>query len=194
MVLNKLLEAYKDLRMAKMNLTHKQKGTALGMLIGFASALAVIILGVRFNPFDFNTSVEIIERLRVATASMVLVCVFLMFSIGRLARHRFFTPDDIDGAGLTEGSVKAKLLQALLQNTLEQTMLAIVAYYSWALLMPGAWLSVIPLAALSFAIGRILFFLGYSSGASSRATGFALTFYPSALMLLCVIYRVATTL
>ena len=58
-----------------MNLTHKQRGTALGMLIGFASALAVIILGVRFNPFDFDTSVEIIERLRVATASMVLVCV-----------------------------------------------------------------------------------------------------------------------
>ena len=97
-----------------MNLTHKQRGTALDMLIGFASALAVIILGVRFNPFDFATSVEIIERLRVATASMVLVCVLLVFSIGRLARHRFFTPDDIDGAGLTEGTVKAKLLQALL--------------------------------------------------------------------------------
>ena len=58
-----------------MNLTHKQRGTALGMLIGFVSALAVIILGVRLNPLDFDTSVEIIERLRVATASMVLVCV-----------------------------------------------------------------------------------------------------------------------
>lgn len=177
-----------------MNLTHKQRGTALGMLIGFVSALAVIILGVRLNPLDFDTSVEIIERLRVATASMVLVCVFLVFSIGRLARHRFFTPDDIDGAGLTEGTVKAKLLQALLQNTLEQTMLAILVYSSWALLMPGTWLSVIPLAALSFAIGRILFFFGYTRGAPSRATGFALTFYPSALMLLCVIYRVATIL
>lgn len=177
-----------------MNLTHKQRGTALGMLIGFVSALAVIILGVRLNPLDFDTSVEIIERLRVATASMALVCVFLVFSIGRLARHRFFTPDDIDGAGLTEGTVKAKLLQALLQNTLEQTMLAILVYSGWALLMPGTWLSVIPLAALSFAIGRILFFFGYTRGAPSRATGFALTFYPSALMLLCVIYRVVTTL
>ena len=164
------------------------------MLIGFVSALAVIILGVRLNPLDFDTSVEIIERLRVVTASMVLVCVFLVFSIGRRARHRFFTPDDIDGAGLTEGTVKAKLLQALLQNTLEQTMLAILVYSGWALLMPGTWLSVIPLAALSFAIGRILFFFGYTRGAPSRATGFALTFYPSALMLLCVIYRVVTTL
>ena len=38
-------------------------------------------------------------------------------------------------------------------------------------------------AALLFLIGRILFSRGYERGASARAVGFGLTFYPSVLML-----------
>ena len=176
-----------------MSLTHTQKGTVLGRLIGVVSALAVIIVGVRFDPFEFDPPAQVIEKLWVATTSVVLVCVFLVFCIGRLARHRFFTPDDIDGAGLTEGTAKAKVLQALLQNTLEQTMLACIIYYAWALLMPETWLFVIPLAALTFAIGRVLFFAGYTGGAPARATGFAITFYPSLIMLAVIIFQVVST-
>jgi hypothetical protein len=49
---------------------------------------------------------------------------FLMLSIGLLARHRMLTPEDIDGGGLTEGTPRAHQLQAILQNTLEQSTLA----------------------------------------------------------------------
>ena len=51
--------------------------------------------------------------------------------------------------------------------------------------MPASTLSTVPLAALAFAIGRVLFFRGYGDGARARALGFALTFYPSLAMLLC---------
>ena len=173
-----------------MALTKKQIGTVQGMLFGVIVALGVIILGSWLNPLNFDESLGVNTQLRVAIGSSVLVCFFLLVSVMRLAKHRFFTPADIDGSGLTDGTAQAKLLQSLLQNTLEQAAIAVVVYLSWALLMPATWLSVVPLAAICFALGRILFFRGYTSGASSRAAGFALTFYPSAAMLLCVLVNV----
>ena len=115
----------------------------------------------------------------------------LGIAIGRLAKHRFFNADDIDGAGLTVASAEAKLLQALLQNTLEQTALAVPTYLAWALLMPGAWLSTVPMAATFHALGRLLFFFGYEKGAGHRALGFALTFYSTMVLLVIIAGRMA---
>ena len=106
---------------------------------------------------------------------------------GAAARHRFFTPEDIDGGGLTRGSETANVLQATLQNSLEQTVLAVLVHLSWASLMPASWMLAIPAAVLLFLCGRILFLHGYRGGAPSRAIGFALTFYPSMLMLILVV-------
>jgi hypothetical protein len=99
-----------------------------------------------------------------------------------LAKHRFFTPEDINGSALTEGTSRAKLLQALLQNTLEQLVLASSVYVSCSFIYPARCLVAIPAAAAMFFVGRILFFAGYSGGAPSRAFGFALTFYPTVLL------------
>lgn len=115
----------------------------------------------------------------------------LGIAIGRLAKHRFFNADDIDGAGLTVASAEAKLLQALLQNTLEQTALAVPTYLAWALLMPGAWLSTVPMAATFHALGRLLFFFGYEKGAGHGALGFALTFYSTMVLLVIIAGRMA---
>ena len=110
-----------------------------------------------------------------------------MFCIGRLAKHRFFTPEDIDGGALTPGTATARLLQALLQNTLEQLVIAIIAYFSAGMLLAPKMLPLVPAAALMFTLGRVLFFRGYPKGAAHRAFGFALTFYSSvALMLVTV--------
>jgi len=79
------------------------------------------------------------------------------------------------------------MLQSLLQNTLEQTVIAIMVYMAWAVTMPAEWSSVVPMAAILFAVGRVLFFSGYEKGAPSRALGFALGFYSSVGMLVCVI-------
>lgn len=84
---------------------------------------------------------------------------------------------------MAQGTKQAQLLQSLLQNTLEQSVLAIVAYCAWAVVMPTVWLSVVPLAAIAFAVGRVMFFVGYKDGAPSRAIGFTLAFYTSAAML-----------
>ena len=123
-------------------------------------------------------------RLTLLATAVLLPGLTLMLCIGRLAKHRFFTPADIDGSALTGGTPTARLLQSLLQNTLEQVMLALIAYFAATLLLPFRFLSLIPAAALMFFAGRILFFRGYAQGAPSRAYGFALTFYSSVLLML----------
>ena len=40
----------------------------------------------------------------------------------------------------------------------------------------------LPAAAFLFAIGRMLFIVGYRRGATGRSLGFALTFYPTVLL------------
>jgi uncharacterized membrane protein YecN with MAPEG domain len=170
-----------------MALTEKQNGVLKGMIFGAITAVAIVIVGAWLNPFSIGDNMNVFERLGIAIKSALLPSLFLAVSVGRLAKHRFFTPEDIDGGGLSNGTDEAKFLQSLLQNTLEQFALALVVYLAWAVTMPATWMSVVPLAAIAFSIGRIMFFAGYKNGAPSRAVGFTLTFYPSLVMLACTI-------
>jgi hypothetical protein len=127
------------------------------------------------------------SRVAVWIACILFVAAWLLICVGRLAGHRFFTPEDIDGGGVAGNSPKAALLQALLQNTLEQTVLAMVAYAAWLWLAPPERLGLVIVFSAYFAVGRILFFVGYSYGAPARALGFTLTFYPNVgLFLACL--------
>lgn len=170
-----------------MSLTLKQAGVFKGILVGVPIALSIVFLGAYLNPFGYSESLSEIDRLSVAILSSIIPAIFLAVSIGRLAKHRFFSPEDIDGGGLTHGTEKAKVLQSVLQNTLEQSLLALMVYLIWSVLMPASSLSVVPIAALCFGIGRLLFFKGYTSGAPARALGFALTFFSSNAMLITII-------
>lgn len=107
---------------------------------------------------------------------------WLLFAVARLARHRFFSADDIEGGGLTSGTERAKVLQALLQNTLEQSVLAVIAYGASLALEPDRP-ALIARCCACFAIGRMLFFIGYERGAVARALGFVLTFYPTVALI-----------
>lgn len=167
-------------------MTEKQRGVLRGMSVGAAAAILVVLIGGLADPFGLGALPQS-GALRLALGAGLVPGLFLAVSIGRLAGHRFFTPEDIDGSGLTEGSARARLLQALLQNTLEQSALALCAWLAWAALLPASALSAVPLAALCFGLGRVLFFAGYGRGAAGRAIGFTLTFYPSVLMLLCAL-------
>src|SRR5438128_2262774 len=84
---------------------------------------------------QFTSQPPIAQRLKLAALAGLAPAAILFISIARLAKHRFTTPQDIDGGGLTEGTERAKLLQALLQNTLEQTVLAIPVYMAASLVL-----------------------------------------------------------
>ena len=170
-----------------MALTVKQRGVLKGISIGAAITVAAIAGAILAGPVVLSPEATVGERLSFALWADVFIALWLGISIALLARHRFFTPEDIDGGGLTRGSETASILQATLQNTLEQTVLAVLAHVTWATLMPVSWLSAIPAAVVLFLVGRVLFLLGYRGGAPSRALGFALTYYPSVLMLAIVV-------
>lgn len=166
-----------------MLLNEKQTGVLKGMAAAACIALIGLLLAA-FAPWSGGyTNLSQTGQVTHALSWEILVVLPLLFSIGSLARHRFFTPADTDGSGLTEGTAKASILQAILQNTLEQTVLAFITQTVWAVTMPPSVLGVIPVAAFMFVTGRIAFVLGYRHGAPARSFGFALTFYPSAMML-----------
>jgi len=169
----------------------KQRGVLRGMAA--ALALAVVALGaaVTTPPAALLPAAPFPATLAVALGWSLLPVACLGLNIGALARHRFFTPADIDGSGLSAGTATARTLQAILQNTLEQAALAVCVYAAWAALMPLAWQAVVPAAALLFGLGRLLFWRGYAAGAPARAFGFGLTFYPSMLMLAALALRLA---
>ena len=159
------------------------RGIAAGLVISIAGLIAVVLLA---PPFLLPRG-AFPATLAVALAWDALIVVCLAVNIGALARHRFFTPQDIDGGGLSQGSAPAQVLQATLQNTLEQVVLALAVHAVWATVMPLAWQAAVPFAVILFVVGRVLFWRGYAAGAPARALGFALTFYPSALMLLTIL-------
>ena len=65
------------------------------------------------------------------------------------------------------------------QNTLEQVVLAAIAWTGLALALPHEQLALIPALAILFAAARALFWTGYLIAPGARAVGFALTFYPT---------------
>ena len=169
-----------------MTFSDKQRGVLKGVIYGAAITLVVIVGAIIAGPMPLSPEASPGERLAFALSADAFIALWLAISVGLLANHRFFTPEDIDGGGLSRGSQTANILQSTLQNTLEQSVLAVLAHLAWSVVMPASWISAIPAAVFLFLCGRVLFVRGYRQGAPSRALGFALTFYQSVLMLLAV--------
>ncbi len=159
-----------------------QRGIAVGMVSALVTAVAFFVVTVTFGAASFASGASFELRASIVAASVLAPAISLGICIARLARHRFFSPEDINGSALTEGTARARLLQSILQNTLEQSVLAFSVYLSCAFIFPSRYLGAIPAAAAMFFVGRILFFAGYANGAPSRAFGFAFTFYPTVLL------------
>jgi hypothetical protein len=170
-------------------LTEKQQGVLGGMVTGLVATVLALALAILVQPAALTPQEAYPETLAHALKWDVLLVICLAVNIGLLARHRFFTPEDIDGGGLTSGTSQAQVLQSTLQNTLEQTVLGLAVHIIWAAVMPQSWQAAVPVAAMLFLAGRFLFWRGYARGAPARALGFALTFYPSVAMFLLILGR-----
>jgi len=151
------------------------------------TAVAVFTLAVTVVSPTWNIGSDLTSRIALASWALLLPAATLFVCIAPLSAHRFFTPEDIHGRALSAGTDRAKMLQALLQNTLERCVLAFPVYVATAMIAPASFLPVVPAAAVMFLVGRVSFFAGYAKGAPSRAYGFALTFYPTLLLLVLLL-------
>src|SRR6185369_9922326 len=113
-----------------------QHGVARGMASALLTAVAVFVVSAVFVSRFWAVGSDLASRAAVASWALVLPAMTLLICIARLAKHRFFTPEDINGSALTSGTERARFLQALLQNTLEQTCLAVPIYIATATITP----------------------------------------------------------
>lgn len=164
-----------------------QQGVVRGMALALITAITAYVIAATYGPKMWAVEVDLEARTTIAAWSILGPSAMLFVCIARLANHRFFTPEDIDGSALTAGTERARLLQALLQNTLEQACLAVPVYIATSVIAPGFLLALVPTAAVMFLVGRVAFFTGYINGAPGRAFGFALTFYPTLLLIVMLI-------
>ncbi|HWZ63459.1 MAG TPA: MAPEG family protein [Steroidobacteraceae bacterium] len=95
---------------------------------------------------------------------------------GRAAR-RGFIPEAIGGTR-APASASLEINLRYNQNTLEQTVLACIAWACLAVL-PSTHLALIPAMATLFTIGRYAFWIGYLLHPMGRAFGMALTAFPT---------------
>ncbi len=168
-----------------MALDPAQRSVARGMAAG--AVFSALVLGIGYAAVTFPIGgplPTLADRLGHALRADVFVWLWLVVAIGRVAKGRFFSPADIDGSGLTEASARVRIPAAILQNTLEQCVLAGAAHLALAATLRPREMVLVPLLVALFCIGRAAFWAGYANGAGARAFGFATTFYPSAFALL----------
>ncbi|MBI1206713.1 MAG: MAPEG family protein [Azospirillum sp.] len=163
----------------KIALAPEQRRVALGMAGGALCSALVLGVGMWLFPLPLPPLDGMAERLAFALRADLLVLIWLAAAIGNVARKRFFSPADIQGSGFSDPSAALAVDVAIVQNTLEQTVLALGAHLALASVLRGSEMALIPLLVGLFCLGRASFWFGYRGGAGSRAFGFATTFYPT---------------
>jgi uncharacterized membrane protein YecN with MAPEG domain len=122
---------------------------------------------------------EFESRLSMARWMLPLV-IQMLYCVHVVAAKRAYKAEWIDGSAFeTKLTEDMKISIAILQNTVEQTVIFVLAHMICIVTMPTKMLCLIPISAISFLVGRVLFARGYSQGAPGRALGFLLTIYPS---------------
>lgn len=159
-----------------MTLSETQRGVLTGMAAAAAITVVALPAAALLAPAPAAAAPD---RLALAARLDAALALPLAAMIAAQAKRRFFSAPDINAAAALTGTEAARVAQAVIQNTLEQAVLAALAYAAFAATAPASWLPALAAAAALFVAGRALFWAGYRRGAAARALGFGLTFYPT---------------
>jgi hypothetical protein len=166
----------------------KQILIAIGMASAVIVALVAVTIALR-QPMPAQP-VAPIDAVLLAIHWLAVPGFCLLAGIGATANRRFFVSEAIDGDALP-GSRAFEINQRYNRNTLEQTMLAAIAWLGLALAVPDRAGALIPVLACLFGLGRGAFWIGYLVAPWARALGFGLTFYPTAVVIVWLALRLA---
>ena len=165
-------------------MTKEQKGVATFGPLALLTTLVSLYATAHFN--------EALTRSGWALSAPIatlIISVWLLISIGTIGNKRFLHEDSIGGSVVDVPGGRLTVDKAVLQNTLEQLILAAIVYQALAHLYGSAALPYTATLTALFSLGRLCFLLGYKGGAGSRAFGFGLTFYPTVLTFLYIVVR-----
>ena len=154
----------------------KRGGILAGMVLGAAWGVGLVWFGTVYVNLPIFTY----------TWTLALAFLFpglvLAALIGRLAQRRFFDSAIIDGQPFAPGS-GADIDARVLQNTLEQIVLALVLWPATGYILATDGPGVVVSLGIGFALARVVFWVGYYIAPPLRAFGFAATFYPTLIAL-----------
>ena len=128
-------------------------------------------------------SSDVAARLAFVTHWLVVPGVALLVCLMLVALGRFFSNDEAFDGTRTPASRFMEINLRVAQNTLEQVVLAAIAWLGLAVALPAERLGLIPVLAALFAAGRILFWAGYQIHPLARAVGFGMTAVPTVVAL-----------
>jgi hypothetical protein len=162
----------------------------LAVTLGAGAAIVLLLLTWSWLPalpLPLPDGDDTAARLAFVAHWLLLPGLALFLGIAIVAKRRFFVADAIDG-----GPSKSRLIEIALRyntNTVEQTLLAAIAWLGLSLTLSHEMLKVVPAMAMSFLLGRILFFIGYLIAPVGRALGLGLTAYPTFVALIWLAWR-----
>lgn len=162
--------------MSHKKLVHKEIG------IGVALLLTISVLGWLVIPTP-----EVINS-RFWAKWLFLYSLPLFFGVLILVLKRYNHEELIKGSVFSNDGLEIE--RAYMQNTLEQTVIALPIVISFGVLAPMSLVKFIPLHAIVFIVGRFLFFIGYKSSYSKRLRGFVVTNYANFAMFIGCFYLI----
>src|SRR5579884_1520105 len=166
------------------------------LLVALGIAAAIVICLIVFTSLHLGGAPDPSapqsqgDRLAYAAHWLLAPALCLLAGVGMTGNRRFLSKDAIDGAREGLGWAMEVNLRYN-QNTLEQTVLAAVAWSGLALTLAPQDLRVIPALAALFVVGRLAFWIGYLLAPWARAFGMGLTFYPTVASLIWLVARAA---
>ena len=147
---------------------------------GGAILLTIVVLGAGFlwlppGLLGLSETMPAADRIAFALKWNLAVFLWLVGCVRAVASQRFREPADRRGAAYGEPTTKLAIRAAILQNSLEQTVIAVGAHLILATVLRGPELVLIPLLVLLYLGGRVAFAVRYSEGAVARSFGMSLT-------------------
>lgn len=164
-----------------MTFDDEQRSIMLQSALAVLLAAAVLAGGYRWlppEPVGITESMDLANRLAFAVRWDLPIFLWLAGCVGGVSQGRFWTPADRHGSAFRGPSKAIGVRAAVLQNSLEQTVLAVGANFVLATLLRESELVLIPLLVLLYLAGRATFAWGYARSPIARAFGMALTAAP----------------
>ncbi len=152
----------------------KRAKIGIGMAAGVVWGVLLIWIGAAF------VNIPIFSFTWTLALAFLFPGLVLAAMIGRLAQHRYFDDGTFDGEPFAPDSAAA-VDARILQNTVEQSVLALLLWPVAGHLLAVDGPGVVLCLGVGFAIARICFWIGYHISPPLRAFGFAGTFYPTLL-------------
>ncbi|WP_404343732.1 MAPEG family protein [Pseudoalteromonas mariniglutinosa] len=153
------------------------KTVKMGMALGAIITVCLFIIFYNLVP-QFASEVITTERIKLAIMCLVFPCAFFLTTIIRVGSQRFGNPSE-DPTQSQAHSQAMKVDLRVLSNTHEQLMIFVINTLALSVLLPYQYLTLLPIYAGMFVMGRIIFWLAYQHNVLWRAPGFAMSTLPA---------------